>query len=72
MLEKYFPRLIDAKISKYLDIFGAIEVAGPMWCEKTWTSMAFGESISRIGTTSVRTMAEADPTTVLLEKKPHI
>ncbi len=72
MPEKYFPRLIDTKISEYLDIFGAIEVAGPMWCGKTWTSMAFGESISRIGTTSVRTMAEADPTTVLLGKKPHV
>lgn len=70
--KNYIPRLIDSKLSKYLDIFGAVEVAGTMWCGKTWTSMAFGESISRVGTTAVRTMAEADPTTVLLGKIPHV
>ena len=70
--ERYMPRLMDSKLSGYLDIFGAVEVAGPMWCGKTWTSMAFGESMSRVGTSAVRTMAEADPTTVLFGDKPHV
>ena len=68
----YLPRLLDGKLSASLDLFGAVEVAGTMWCGKTWTSMAFGESISRVGTESVRTTAEADPTSVLLGKQPHV
>lgn len=72
MPEGYLPRLVDEKLSDALDLFGAVEVAGTMWCGKTWTSMAFGESISRIGTNAVRTTAEADPSTALLGTQPHV
>ena len=70
--EGYIPRLIDKKLSENLDLFGAVEVAGTMWCGKTWTSMAYGESISRLGTTAVRTTAESDPSTALIGKQPHV
>lgn len=43
-----------------------------MWCGKTWTSLSFGKSVSRIGRTTVRRIAEADPAAVLLGEKPHV
>ena len=66
------PRLMDAMLSKALDQTGAVEVTGTMWCGKTWTSTAFGNSISRIGLTPARLAAEADPATALLGEAPHV
>lgn len=68
----YLPRIVDDQISRKLDFFGAIEVAGTMWCGKTWSSLAFAESITRIGSYDVRVAAEADPSIALLGKKPHL
>lgn len=68
----YLPRAVDSVLSRWLDIFPAVEVAGTMWCGKTWTSLAFGESVSRVGMQSVRQMAEIDPETVLSGRKPHV
>ena len=66
------PRLMDRELSNRLDNIGAVEVAGTMWSGKTWTSMAYGESISRIGLQPVRLSAEADPRTVLQGDRPHV
>ena len=44
----YMPRLMDRVLSDRLKQFGAVEVAGTMWCGKTWTSMSQGNSIARI------------------------
>lgn len=68
----YIPRLCDDTLSRALETFGAVEVAGPMWCGKTWTSLSFGKSVSRIGRATVRRIAEADPAAVLLGEKPHV
>ncbi len=68
----YIPRLIDSRLSKHLDNIGAVEVAGTMWCGKTWTSMAYGESITRIGNNNVRDAAESDPTIALIGEQPHV
>ena len=68
----YIPRIIDAQIAKKLDLFGAIEIAGTMWCGKTWTSLAFAESITRIGSYEVRAAVESDPSLALLGKSPHL
>ena len=70
--EGYIPRLMDYELSRRLDSMGAVEVAGTMWSGKTWTSMAYGESISRVGQQAVRLAAEADPRTVLQGDKPHV
>ncbi|MBP5261785.1 MAG: ATP-binding protein [Clostridiales bacterium] len=70
--EGYIPRLIDSELSRRLDNIGAVEIAGTMWCGKTWTSLAFGESITRVGNQSTRIAAEADPGIVLLGDKPHV
>lgn len=31
----YLPRIIDKKLEKLLGMFGAVEIAGTMWCGKT-------------------------------------
>ena len=68
----YIPRIADKQLERMLATFGAVEVAGTMWCGKTWTSLAFGQSVTRIGLTGPRTVAEADPGTALLGAKPHV
>ena len=68
----YLPRIHDGILSRLLDAFAAVEVAGTMWCGKTWTSLAFGESVSRVGRETVRLAAEADATTALLGAAPHV
>ncbi len=68
----YMPRHLDQVISARLDQVGAVEVAGTMWCGKTWTSMAYGNSIARIGLTPARLAAEADPATALIGETPHV
>lgn len=68
----YLPRVYDRLLSEALDTFGAVEVAGPMWCGKTWTSLAFGESVTRVGRDQVRRTVEADPQIALVGERPHV
>lgn len=69
---KYLPRLVDAELSEALDRFGAVEVFGPMWCGKTWTSLAYGESVSRLANADARHVAEMDPAAALIGAAPHV
>ena len=68
----YVARLADGALSHTLDVFPAVEVAGPMWCGKTWTSLAYGESVARLGQPQVRVLAEADPGLALVGAEPHV
>ncbi len=70
--EGYLPRVNDRILSDMLDTFDAVEVAGTMWCGKTWTSLAYGESVSHIGNPATRQIAEADPSTALVGVRPHV
>jgi len=70
--EGYIPRLMDRELERQLQCVGAVEVAGTMWCGKTWTAMACGESIARVGLQSTRIAAEADPTIALIGDPPHV
>ena len=38
--EGYISRIVDSKLERLLGLFGAVEVAGTMWCGKTFTSLA--------------------------------
>ena len=62
----YLPRIADMGVSRLLDEFGAVEIVGPMWCGKTWTSLSFASSVTRIGREAERSLARADPTTALV------
>lgn len=68
----YIDRIVDGRLAHLLDLFGAVEVAGTMWCGKTWTSLAFAESITRIGLSGPRIAAESDPSTALIGLRPHL
>ena len=52
--------------------FGAVEVAGTMWCGKTWTSLSVAESVTRVGNPGVRRAVEADPSLALIGDRPHL
>ena len=67
----YLPRIADVGVSRLLDEFGAVEIVGPMWCGKTWTSLSFASSVTRIGREAERSLARADPTTALVGEQPH-
>ena len=43
--EKYRKRLIDDKLSRYLNVFGAVSIEGPRECGKTWTSLNHANSV---------------------------
>lgn len=68
----YVGRIVDARLERLLDLFGAVEVAGTMWCGKTWTSLSFSQSVTRIGQSGPRLAAEADPSTALIGERPHL
>ena len=42
---KYKERIIDNKINEYLKIFGAINIEGPKWYDKTWTAKNYVRSV---------------------------
>lgn len=68
----YAPRLQDGALERALETFGAVEVAGTMWCGKTWTSLAHGASVTRVGRPGVARVAEADPSAALVGEAPHV
>lgn len=61
----YIPRIVDSEVLECLQSFGAIEVRGPKWCGKSWTSVAFGEKVVRIDDDANRQVAETDSKAVL-------
>ena len=70
--EGYLPRVCDSVLSELLETFAAVEVAGTMWCGKTWTSLSFGESVTRVGRANVRQAVETDPAVALIGAKLHV
>ena len=67
-LENYKERLIDKTIDLYLKTFKAIQIVGPKWCGKTWTSMHHGNSIVRLTDIEKRKLALLNPKLVLYIK----
>ncbi len=65
----YLPRIVDAEIAEALRIFGALEVRGPKWCGKSWTSGAFAEKTVRIDDARNKLIAQTDPATILSSDK---
>ena len=70
--EGYLPRLVDAQIERYLRVFGAVEVAGPKWCGKTWSSLAHASSVVYVDQGSNTSLARADPSLMLEGERPHV
>ena len=59
--QNYKERLIDKKITRYLNVFGAICIEGPKWCGKTWTSLHHSQSVTYMTETENKNLAAIDP-----------
>lgn len=74
--KNYKSRLIDRKIKKYLQTFGAVCIEGPKWCGKTWTSSYHSKSSIYLGDATGdfqnRKLAELSPALVLQGEKPRL
>jgi uncharacterized protein len=72
----YLPRLIDRKVTKYLQAFGAICIEGPKWCGKTMTSLHHSKSSFYVGSPannfSNRKLAVMDPALILPGDAPRL
>ncbi|MCL1875325.1 MAG: DUF4143 domain-containing protein [Synergistaceae bacterium] len=68
----YISRLIEGELKEYLATFGAVEVDGPKWCGKTWTSLAFAESVIHLDNWEVKELVEADLSIALKGKQPRL
>ncbi len=69
---EYRPRVVDEGIRVLLDLFGGVEVAGTKWCGKTWSALAFGESVIHVDDDRVKTLVAADPALALDGARPHV
>lgn len=72
----YKTRLIDEKVKKYLNTFGAVCIEGPKWCGKTWTSRHHSHSEYLVADPSNnfqnRKMAQLDVNTILVGETPRL
>ena len=68
----YIKRLIDDKLSKYLEIFGAVSIEGPKWCGKTWTSLNHANSVSYVSEKEIKNLAKIDPKYIFTHKFPQV
>ena len=77
LIDQYYrPRLIDANIESLLSTFGAINIVGPKYCGKTWTSMKHANSEFALDSVdnnySNLKLARIDPAAVLDGKSPRL
>ena len=70
--QSYRPRVLDERLQKLLSIFGAVEIRGTKWCGKSWTALAFGESVAHLDDPNVKSLAAADPSLALQGRHPHV
>lgn len=68
----YRPRIVDARIEHFLRTFGGVEIKGPKWCGKSWSALAFGESVVYVDLPSVKGLIESDPALALEGEAPHV
>ena len=68
----YRDRLLDRRVEQLLGAFGAVEIVGSMWCGKTWTAEAHGETKISLAYRNVRELVEADLDLAFQGKHPHI
>ena len=65
----YLPRQIDALVERRLAEFGAVEIRGTRWSGKSWTSLAFAESVVHVDEGTA--LYEENPALALLGEHPH-
>ena len=68
----YKSRLIDEKIDKYIQVFGALCIEGTKWCGKTWTSLNHSESVAYLTEKDIRNLAETNPKYIFNKSRPQL
>ena len=66
----YKKRLIDEKISRYLNVIGALSIEGAKWCGKTWTALNHVNTVYYLDDEQTKNLAMIDVSKVLNGKKP--
>lgn len=72
---KYYPRIIDNEIERYLKVMGAILIIGPKWCGKTTTAKQHSNSVLKLESNKVNyylQIAEFDPSQLTDGDKPRL
>ena len=64
--------MIDKKIARYLNVFGAISIVGPKWCGKTWTSLNHCNSVTYMTERSSKDLAQVDPKYIFTKDRPQL
>lgn len=70
--EGYISRLTDAKVAKYLRVFGAVSIEGPKWCGKTWSGLHHANSVTYMTEKSPRNVARVDPNYIFTKESPQL
>lgn len=70
--ENYKKRLIDDKLSIYLNIFGAVLIEGPKWCGKTWTALNHANSATFLTDSSSKDLASINPRYIFTNEYPQL
>lgn len=68
----YINRLVDKKIDDYLSVFGAVNIEGPKWCGKTWTSLNHVNSKMLMDVEENQEKAKLSLDLILNEEKPEL
>ncbi len=76
-IKNYKKRIVDEKIEKYLNLFGAIVIEGPKYCGKTWASRYHAKSEALLysktgGSSNVVELAKISPEIILEGEKPKL
>ena len=74
-MNKYYPRIIDKEIEKYLDDKDAILIIGPKWCGKTTSAKQQAKSIIKLESNQKEyyyQIAEFNPQKLLDGDKPRL
>lgn len=70
--EGYQKRLIDNKLHRYLEVFGAVLIEGPKWCGKTWTSLNHANSVTYMTEQDKRDLAKSNPKYIFEDDRPQL
>lgn len=69
--DNYKKRLVDKKIKEYLSVFGAINIEGPKWCGKTWTSLNNANSVIYMDVEENQERADLDINSIFNHEKKY-
>ena len=70
--KNYMNRLVDEKLDKYLEVFGAVSVEGPKWCGKTWTSLKHSNSAVYLDDEQTKKSGLLDLNMILDKEAPEL